>query len=319
VTAGRAGEQLTEMAELKAAGAVAFSDDGYPVRNAEIMRRALEYGRMVGAPIIDHCEDKDLSGAGCMHEGRVSTELGLPGIPAASEEVLVARDLVLAELTGAHVHLAHLSTRGSVELVRTAKARGIKVTCEVTPHHLILTDEAVRSYAPVTKMNPPLRSAADVKALRAGLADGTIDAIATDHAPHTDHEKELEYDRAPFGVVGLETALGLALSELVDQGVIDLKGLVRVMSLNPRRILGLPGGTLAEGAPADLVLVDPSVHWAVDPTRFRSRSRNSPFRGFRLRGEVVGTMVGGRMVMRRGEQVEAASGWEAGGAEVAGR
>jgi dihydroorotase len=305
VTQGRAGEQLTEMAELQAAGAVAFSDDGFPVRNAEIMRRALEYGRMIDAPIIDHCEDKDLAGVGCMHEGRVSTELGLPGIPAAAEEVLVARDLVLAELTGAHVHLAHLSTRGSVDLVRTAKARGVRVTCEVTPHHLILTDEAVRSYDPVTKMNPPLRSATDVRALRAALADGTIDAIATDHAPHTEHEKELEFDRAPFGVVGLETALGLVLSELVDQGVLDLPGVVRVMSLAPRRILGLPGGTLAAGAPADLVLVDPNAYWAVDPSRFRSRSRNSPFRGFRLRGEVMATVVGGRVVMRRGEELRA--------------
>ena len=296
ITAGRAGEQLTEMAELRAAGAVAFSDDGAPIRSAEIMRRALEYGRMVKAPIINHCEDKDLAGSGAMHEGRVSTELGLPGIPAAAEEVMVARDLILAELTGAHLHLAHLSTRGAVELVRTAKARGVRVTCEVTPHHLILTDEAVRTYDPVTKMNPPLRTGEDVKALRAALADGTIDAIATDHAPHTDHEKELEFDRAPFGVIGLETALGLVMSELVDQGVIDLAGLVRLMSLAPRRILGLPGGMLAPGAPADLVLVDPKSTWQVDPTRFRSRSRNSPFRGYRLRGEVEATIVGGRVV-----------------------
>jgi len=296
VTTGRAGEQLTEMAELRAAGAVAFSDDGAPIRSAEIMRRALEYGRMVRAPIINHCEDKDLAGSGAMHEGRVSTELGLPGIPAASEEVMVARDLILAELTGAHLHLAHLSTRGAVELVRAAKVRGVRVTCEVTPHHLILTDDAVRTYDPVTKMNPPLRTAEDVKALRAALGDGTIDAIATDHAPHTDHEKELEFDRAPFGVIGLETALGLVLSELVDQGVIDLAGMVRLMSLAPRRILGLPGGMLAPGAPADLVLVDPKATWQVDPARFRSRSRNSPFRGYRLRGEVEATIVGGRVV-----------------------
>jgi dihydroorotase len=295
ITLGRRGEQLTEMAELRDAGAVAFSDDGSPVKNAEILRRALEYGRMVGAPIIDHCEDLDLTARGVMHEGRVATELGLPGIPAAAEEVMVARDLCLAELTGGHLHLAHLSTRGSVELVRRAKERGVRVTAEVTPHHLVLTDDAVRSYDPVTKMNPPLRGTADVAALRAGLADGTIDAIATDHAPHTDYEKELEFDHAPFGVIGLETALGLALTQLVDGGVLDLAGLVRVMSLNPRRILGLPGGSIAAGAPADLVLIDPEARWVVDPARFRSRSRNSPFRGFRLRGEVRATVVGGRV------------------------
>jgi len=299
ITLGRRGEQLTEMDELREAGAVAFSDDGSPVRSAEILRRALEYGRMVGVPIIDHCEDPDLARGGVMHEGRVSTELGLPGIPAAAEEVIVARDLCLAELTGGHLHLAHLSTRGSVELVRRAKARGVQVTAEVTPHHFILTDDAVRSYDPVTKMNPPLRTAADVAALREGLADGTIDAIATDHAPHTDYEKEFEFDRAPFGVIGLETALGLTLTELVDGGVLDLAGLVRVMSLRPRQILGLAGGSIAPGAPADLVLIDPEARWVVDPSRFRSRSRNSPFRGFRLRGEVAATLVGGRLVHAR--------------------
>jgi dihydroorotase len=299
VTQGRAGEQLTEMAELKAAGAVGFSDDGAPVRNAELMRRALEYGKMVGAPIIDHCEDKDLAANGVMHEGRVATELGLRGIPAAAEDVMIARDILLAEMTGAHVHIAHLSTRGGVELVRQAKARGVRVTAEVTPHHLVLTDEAVRRYDPNTKMNPPLRTAADVLALRAGLRDGTIDAIASDHAPHTDHEKELEFDRAPFGVIGLETAFSLMLTELVDKAVLDLAGLVRVMSRAPRRILGLPGGGLAAGAPADLTLVDPEARWQVDPARFRSQARNTPFAGFRLRGEVVATIVGGRPVYER--------------------
>ncbi len=299
VTMGREGRQLTEMSELCEAGAVAFSDDGSPVRSAEIMRRALEYGRMVEAPIIDHCEDKDLASRGVMNEGRVSTELGLPGIPAAAEDVMVARDVLLAELTDSHVHIAHLSTRGGVEIVRQAKARGVKVTAEVTPHHLTLTDEAVRSYDPSTKMNPPLRRAADVLALRQGLADGTIDVIASDHAPHTDNEKELEFDCAPFGVVGLETAFSLMLTELVDKDVLDLPGLVRVMSLAPRRILRLPGGVLAEQAPADIVIIDPEALWQVDPTRFRSKSRNTPFTGFRLRGEVVTTIVGGRQVYAR--------------------
>lgn len=299
VTQGREGTQLTEMSELRLAGAVAFSDDGAPVRNAEIMRRALEYGRMVAAPIIDHCEDKELAANGVMNEGRVATELGLLGIPAAAEDVMIARDLLLAELTGAHVHIAHLSTRGGVELVRQAKARGVRVTAEATPHHLVLTDEAVRRYDPNTKMNPPLRTSADVLALRAGLTDGTIDVIASDHAPHTDHEKELEFDRAPFGVVGLETAFALMLTELVDKGVLDLPGLLKVMSLAPRRILGLPGGVLAPGAPADLTLADPEARWQVDPRRFHSKSRNTPFAGFRLRGEVVATIVGGRQVYAR--------------------
>jgi len=299
VTQGREGTQLTEMADLRAAGAVGFSDDGAPVRNAELMRRALEYGKMVGAPIIDHCEDRELAANGVMNEGRVATELGLLGIPAAAEDVMVARDLLLAEMTGAHVHIAHLSTRGGVELVRQAKARGVHVTAEVTPHHLVLTDEAVRRYDPNTKMNPPLRTSADVLALRAGLKDGTIDAIASDHAPHTDHEKELEFDQAPFGVVGLETAFSLMLTELVDKGVIDLPGLVRAMSLAPRRILRLPGGVLAPAAPADLTLVDPEARWQVDPARFRSKARNTPFAGFRLRGEVVATIAGGRQVFAR--------------------
>ncbi len=299
VTQDRAGEQLTEMADLRAAGAVAFSDDGAPVRNAELMRRALEYGKMVGAPIIDHCEDRDLAANGVMNEGRVATELGLRGIPSAAEDVMIARDILLAEMTGAHVHIAHLSTRGGVELVRQAKVRGVRVTAEVTPHHLVLTDEAVRRYDPNTKMNPPLRTAADVLALRAGLRDGTIDAIASDHAPHTDHEKELEFDQAPFGVVGLETAFSLMLTELVDKGVVDLPGLVRAMSLAPRRILGLAGGVLAAGAPADLALVDPEARWQVDPKRFRSKGQNTPFAGFRLRGEVAATIVGGRQVYAR--------------------
>jgi dihydroorotase len=260
------------------------------------MRHALEYGRMVDAPIIDHCEDRDLAAGGVMHEGLVSTQLGLRGIPAAAEEVMVARDLQLAGLTEAHLHLAHISTAGSVELIREAKARGIRVTAEVTPHHLVLTDEAVRTYDPVTKVNPPLRAASDVAALRAALADGTIDAVATDHAPHSVDEKELEYDRAPFGLIGVETALGLVLTEIVDGGVLDPQGLVRVMSVAPRRIIGLEPVALAPGAPADLTIIDPETRWQVEPARLRSRSRNTPFAGRELRGVAAWTIVGGRIV-----------------------
>jgi dihydroorotase len=295
VTVGMRGEDLTQMAELREAGAVGFSDDGLPVRSAEIMRRALEYSLMVDAPIIDHCEDPALSAGGVMHEGVMSTRLGLRGIPAASEEVMVARDLRLAALTGGRLHLAHVSTAGSVGLIRAAKAEGLPVTAEVTPHHLVLTDEAVHTYDPVMKVNPPLRTAADVAAVRAALADGTLDAIATDHAPHSIDEKELEFDRAPFGLIGVETALGLVLTELVEAGVIDLQRLVATMSLAPRRILGLPEPRFEAGSPADLTVVDPGRCWTVDPARLRSRSRNTPYAGRELRGWVGWTIVGGRV------------------------
>jgi dihydroorotase len=295
ITIGQQGEELTQMAELREAGAVAFSDDGLPVRSAEIMRRALEYGRMVGVPIIDHCEDPDLAAGGVMHEGAMSTQLGLRGIPAAAEEVMVGRDLQLAMLTGGNLHLAHVSTAGSVELIRAAKARGIRVTAEATPHHLVLTDEAVRTYDPVTKVNPPLREGADVESLRAAIADGTIDAIATDHAPHSVDEKQLEYDRAPFGMLGVETAVGLVITELVGGGVIDLQGMVRTMSDAPRRILDLEVIRIAAGATADLTVVDPELRWTVDPDDMLSRSRNSPFAGRELRGAAVWTIVEGRV------------------------
>ncbi len=296
ITSGQQGDTLTEMAELYDAGAVAFSDDGLPVQGAEMMRHALEYAQMVGAPIINHCEDPSLAADGVMHEGVVSTQLGLRGIPAAAEEVMVARDLQLATLTGGRLHIAHVSTGGSVDLIRAAKERGVNVTAEVTPHHLVLTDEAVRTYDPVTKVNPPLRTGADVIALRNGLRDGTIDMIASDHAPHAKDEKELEYDRAPFGMIGLETALALVLTEIVGHGVLDLQGLVRTMSTLPRRLIGLDPVRLEAGAPADLTIVDPQRRWVVTTDKLVSRSRNTPFLGRELSGVASHTIVAGRVV-----------------------
>ncbi len=296
VTAGQAGAELTEMAELAEAGVVAFSDDGLPVASAEIMRRALEYSRMLGLPIIDHCEEPALAKGGVMHEGVVSTQLGLRGMPAAAEEIMVARDLRLAELTGGHIHLAHMSTAGSVALIRDAKGRGVRVTAEVTPHHLVLTDEAVRSYDPVTKVNPPLRTDADVRALRAALADGTIDLVASDHAPHAVTEKEQEFDLAPFGMIGVETLLPIVWTELVVPGAITRERAIEVMSHAPRRLIGLEEVTFAVGRAADLTLLDPKETWAVDPRQLVSASRNCPFAGHPVVGRVAGTWVAGRQV-----------------------
>jgi dihydroorotase len=275
------------------AGAVAVSDDGRPVVSSQLMRTALEYARTFGIPVADHCEDPALAAGGVMHEGLVATRLGLRGIPAAAEEIMVARDILLAGLTGGHVHLCHLSTRGSVELVRRAKDQGLPVTAEVTPHHLALTDEACEGYNTNAKMNPPLREAADVEAVREALADGTIDVIATDHAPHHYEAKEREFDDAPFGVVGLEIALGVCLTELVTPGLLDLPALIRRMSTEPARVFGLPGGTLRRGAVADIVVFDPQAEWTVDGSRFQSKSRNTPFTGRALRGRVTRTIVGG--------------------------
>ena len=277
---------------------MALSDDGRPVANALILRRALEYARMFDMAVIDHCEDPALKGEGVAHEGFVAGVLGLRGIPAAAEEVMVYRDIALAELTGGRVHIAHLSTRGSLRAVREARARGVRVTCEVTPHHFTLTDEQLKaplSYDTNLKMNPPLREAADRDALVAGLADGSVDAIATDHAPHHADEKHVEFDRAPFGIVGLETAVSLALDRLVHAGVISLGRLVELLSVNPARILRVPGGTLAPGSPADITILAPNVTTTVDPARFRSLSRNTPFGGWTLRGTVAATIVGGRL------------------------
>jgi dihydroorotase len=299
VTRGRRGEELTEMGDLVDAGAVAVSDDGCGVADAGIQRRAMEYASMFDIPVISHCEDPRLSGTGVMHEGYLSTVLGLKGIPAVAEEVMVARDIRLAEFAGARLHIAHVSSAGSVDLIRQAKDRGVPVTAEVTPHHFTLTDEAVRGYDTDTKVNPPLRTAVDRQAVRDGLADGTIDCVASDHAPHSIEEKELEYDNAPFGMVGLETSLGLVLTELVAAGVLSLTEAVARMSLHPCRILGIEGGVIRKGAPADLTIIDPRARWTVDRRTFSSRSRNTPFDGWKLTGRAEVTIVGGRIVFQR--------------------
>jgi dihydroorotase len=296
VTRGLGGKELAELAELAEAGCVAFSDDGRCVMNAALYRRAMEYTLPFGAPVISHAEDHDLTHGTAMNEGVVSTELGIPGSPAAAEDVMVARDVLLAELTGAHVHIAHLSTAGAVRLVRDAKARGVRVTAEVTPHHLVLTEEAVRDFDSNTKMNPPLRTKRDVEVLLEALIDGTIDCIATDHAPHAASEKEGEYDHAAFGIVGLETAVGLLLDRLVRTGALPLATLVSRLSRDPARLLGLPGGSLAAGSPADVTILDLEAGWTVEPARFQSKSRNSPFGGWAITGRPWRTIVGGRIV-----------------------
>ena len=300
ITKGLAGAELSEIGALKKAGAVGLSDDGHPVMNSEIMRRALEYTAMFKMPIIDHCEDINLSAAGHMHEGYTSTVLGIKGLPPESEEIMIARDNLVAELTGGHIHIAHISTRRGVEMVREAKGRGVKVTCEVTPHHFTLTDEDVSLYKTDAKMSPPLRSADDVAAMKEGLGDGTIDAIATDHAPHTREEKEVEFNNAPFGIIGLETAIPLVITELVEPGVISLPEAIHKMTVDPARILGLNKGTLSPGADGDVTIIDPEAEITVEDGYFESKSRNSPFVGKRLKGIPVATIVGGRIVMEDG-------------------
>ncbi len=296
VTKNLNGEELAELAELAEAGCVAFSDDGRCVMNADLYRRAMEYTLPFGVPVVSHAEDTYLSRGFTMNEGVVSTEIGLPGAPAAAEDVMVARDILLAELTGAHIHIAHLSTAGAVRLVRDGKARGVRVTAEVTPHHLVLTEEAVRGYDPNTKMAPPLRTKRDVEALVEALADGTIDCVATDHAPHALAEKEGEFDHAAFGVVGLETAVAVLLDRLVKPGLLPLPTLVSRLSRDPARLLNLPGGSLAPGAPADVTILDLERKTTVDPARFRSKSRNTPFAGWMLTGAPWLTIVGGKAV-----------------------
>ena len=298
VSLGQNGKQLAEFGELVGAGAVAVSDDGKPVVSSHLMRTALEYARTFGIPVADHCEDPTLAG-GAMHEGLVSTRLGLKGIPSAAEEIMVARDLLLAELTGGHIHLCHMSTRGSVDLIRLAKDRGVRVTAEASPHHFSLTHEACEGYDTNAKMNPPLREPEDRDAIRQGLKDGTIDVIATDHAPHHYDAKEREFDDAPNGIIGLETALGLAVTELVVTGLLTLPELVARMSTIPARIFGLPGGTLAPGSPADVTVFDPAAQWIVRPQEFFSRSRNTPFAGRRLTGRASVTIVRGQVVFQR--------------------
>jgi dihydroorotase len=299
VSLGQKGQQLAEFGELVGAGAVAVSDDGKPVASSHLMRTALEYARTFGIPVADHCEEPTLAAGGAMHEGLVSTRLGLKGVPAAAEEIMVARDILLAELTGGHVHLCHMSTRGSVELIRRAKEKGLRVTAEACPHHFTLTHEACEGYNTNAKMNPPLREPEDREAIRQALRDGTIDVICTDHAPHHYDAKEREFDDAPNGIIGLETALGLAVSELVESGLLSLPDLVNRMSVVPARVFNLEGGTLGPGAPADVVVFDPAAGWTVRPEEFYSKSRNTPFAGRRLRGRAEATIVRGHLAFAR--------------------
>jgi dihydroorotase len=296
VTKASAGKELAEMGEMKNAGVVAVSDDGRSVPTAGMMRRALEYARGFDLTVVDHCQDASLSSGGVMHEGRWSLILGLRGMPAAAEEVDAVRDCALAKLTGAKVHIAHISTRGALAAVRVAKNEGLQITCEVTPHHWTLTDEAVADYDTNTKMSPPLRSQDHVEAILEGMSDGTIDAIATDHAPHHFDEKALEFDQAPFGIVGLETAVGLAF-DLVQRGLLDLQRVVEMCSTNPARIFNLADrGSLKVGAHADITILDPQFQWVFDVNRSRSKSRNTPFHGRSMQGAAVATIVGGRLV-----------------------
>jgi dihydroorotase len=296
ITKGSGGKELAEMGEMKNAGIVAVSDDGRPVPTSGMMRRAMEYARGFDLTVVDHCQDHSLSAGGVMHEGRWSLILGLRGMPAAAEDVEVVRDCVLAKLTGAKVHIAHVSTRGALEAVRQAKNDGVQVTCEVAPHHWTLTDEAVQEYDTNTKMSPPLRSREHVDAVWAAIKDGTIDAIATDHAPHHTDEKGLEFDQAPFGITGLETAVGLAF-DLVHDGLIDLERVVQMCSTNPARIFGLTDrGSLKANAHADVTILDPQLQWVFDVNCGKSKSRNTPFHGRTMYGAAVATIVGGRLV-----------------------
>jgi dihydroorotase len=297
ITKNSDGSELAEMGEMKDAGIVAVSDDGRPVPSAGMMRRAMEYARGFDLPVIDHCEDKTLARGGVMHEGHWSLVLGMRGMPAAAEEVDAERNCLLAELTGARLHLAHLSTRGAIEAVRRAKDKGLPVSCEVAPHHWALTDEAVQNYDTNTKMSPPLRSRDHLEAILKGLSDGTVDAIASDHAPHHADEKELEYDQAPFGIVGLETSVGLAMERLVGEGIISLERLVELCATNPARILKFEDrGTLRADAHADVTIIDPEMSWTFDVSQSKSKSRNTPFNSYAFRGGAVATIVGGRIV-----------------------
>ncbi|NJC88710.1 MAG: dihydroorotase [Desulfuromonas sp.] len=298
ITQGMNGDRMSEMGELKETGCVAVSDDGKPVKSSELMRRALQYAKGIGIMVISHAEDLDLVGEGTMNEGFTSTELGLKGIPRVAEDIATVREIMLAEYTGAPVHIAHVSTAGSTRVVREAKARGVQVTCETAPHYFTLTDDAVRGYNTNAKMNPPLREAEDVAAIKAGLADGTIDCIATDHAPHHLDDKDVEFNEALNGIVGLETSLPLAL-RLVAEGVLTLKQMVEVMSVNPANILGLGRGTLKAGTPADITVIDPELTWTVTADGLRSKSKNSPFLGQAMKGGARYTVVGGKIQFRR--------------------
>jgi len=299
VSRGQKGEQLADIAELKAAGCVAITDDGKPVATALLMRRALEYSSMFNMPVIEHCEEQTLKGDGVAHEGYQASSLGLRGIPSEAESIMALRDISLSSLTGGAVHIAHMSARQTLDAVRFGKARGARVTCEVTPHHFVLTDEMLAApvaYDTNTKMNPPLREAADRDGMLQGLADGSIDVIATDHAPHAADEKQVEFDQAPFGITGLETAVSLCLDRLIHRGLVTLSRLIELLSVNPARILNVPGGSLAAGAPADITILAPDLAVTVVAARMKSKSKNTPFDGWQLRGGVAATIVGGRIV-----------------------
>jgi dihydroorotase len=296
ITKGSEGEELAEIGSMSEAGIVAISDDGNPVMNSEMMRLALQYASDFDLPVISHCEDENLAGTGVVHEGYYSTITGLDPIPASAEETMVARDICLAQETDSHVHIAHISTKGAVQLVREAKAKGVPVTCEVTPHHFSLTDRAITSFNTATKVNPPLRSKEDVAAIKEGLKDGTIDVIATDHAPHAGSEKDVEYDYAPFGISGLETALGLVITELINPGILSWSAAVSKLTSNPADLLGLEGGRLEEGAIADLIVIDPEQNWEVVPEEFASKGKNTPFAGVELTGQNLLTIVDGEVV-----------------------
>ena len=299
VSRGQQGEQLADIAELRQAGCVAITDDGHPVATAMLMRRALEYTRMFDMPVIEHCEEQTLKGDGVAHEGFHASTLGLRGIPGEAESIMALRDISLAGLTGGRVHIAHMSARQTLDAVRFGRARGVRVTCEVTPHHFVLTDEQLAAPVPYdtnVTMNPPLRDAADRDAMLAGLADGSVDVVATDHAPHHYDEKQVEFDRAPFGITGLETAVSLCFDRLVHAGRISLSRLIELLSVNPARILNVPGGALNDGAPADISILAPDLAVTVDVARMRSKSKNTPFAGWTLRGGVAATIVGGRFV-----------------------
>jgi dihydroorotase len=294
ITKGREGKELAEMGMMAEAGAVAFTDDGDGVASAAVMQRALQYARMLGRPIMQHCQDGDLAG-GAMNSGAVAVRLGLAGIAAAGEQIMLRRDIELVERTGCAYHVQHVSTAGSVELLRQAKAKGLPVTAEATPHHLLLTDAACTTYDPNYKMNPPLRSAADVDALRAGVADGTIDCLATDHAPHAKEEKELEFGLAPFGIIALECALGLYAKALIEPGIVEWPALLAALTTKPARIINRPLGTLAQGAAADIAIIDPAANWTVRVDQFASRSRNCPYDGWQLPARAVMTIVAGEV------------------------
>ena len=300
ITVAQKGEALADLATLRRAGAVAFSDDGFPVGDEDLMERALEQSTRLGCPIAPHEEVKALTAGGHMHDGEVARSLGIRGMPAAGEADMIERDLRLLERAGGRLHVLHVSVARAVGLIRDAKRRGLPVTAEACPHHFVLTDEAVRAHGTLAKMSPPLRSAEDVEAVRAGLADGTLDALATDHAPHAADEKGAPFDRAPFGIVGLETALGLTLTHLVAPGILSLSDAIVRWTSIPARIMGIPGGRLQVGDMADVTVIDPDLEWTVDPARFRSKSRNTPFAGWRLRGKAVATLLGGRVTHREG-------------------